>query len=347
VAVFFSADGWDLYALSVGGSVIKFPLAGGNVVTTIEADGTSWRALGRSRAADLVALGATSGRVAIVNLSTGSTRVPKDIPQRGLAAPPAFSDDGRLVAVGLRGAPAADRRLHIWDLDSDTTRTLGPWGASIDPDLVMSVAFVGRGRLVAGLSTIGTVEIDLASGRHRVLTPQPLAHVAVAPDRNLVVGAPDFLNNLAEQGRSPLFTIDLKTGSTQEVSSHGRKVSAVAVDSSGSLVATGSFDGTIRIGPSTGDDPHVLMGQEGEGAIFSLAFSPDGRWLAVGGEGFATHIWPVPDITKPSLHRRPHDELLSVLRTHTNMTAVADPTSTDGYRLEPGRFEGWAQLPER
>jgi hypothetical protein len=35
-----------------------------------------------------------------------------------------------------------------------------------------------------------------------------------------------------------------------------------------------------------------------------------------------------------------------VLRSHTNLRAVADPNSATGYRLEPGPFPGWANPPE-
>ena len=101
----------------------------------------------------------------------------------------------------------------------------------------------------------------------------------------------------------------------------------------------------MRIGPTSGEEPRLLLGQEGEGAIYSLAFSPDGRWIAASGESFRIYVWPVPDISKPPLHRQSHDELLALLRSHTNLEALPDPASSTGYRLEVGRFRAWAAMP--
>ena len=77
-----------------------------------------------------------------------------------------------------------------------------------------------------------------------------------------------------------------------------------------------------------------------------VTWSPDGQWLAASGESFTIHVWPVPDVSKPLLHRRSHDDLLALLRTHTNLVALPDPASSSGYKLEAGPFGGWAMLPE-
>ena len=88
------------------------------------------------------------------------------------------------------------------------------------------------------------------------------------------------------RGDMPLTRIEIDRGTSSHVRTHGNAVSAVAIDAHDRWVATGSFDGTIRIGPVSGDDPHVLLSQEGGGAIYSLSFSRDGRWIAAAGEGF-------------------------------------------------------------
>ena len=66
----------------------------------------------------------------------------------------------------------------------------------------------------------------------------------------------------------------------RELVTHGNQVSAVALHPDGVTVVTASGDGVIRVGPLD-EEPHLLLGHEG--AVGSLAVSPDGRWIASGG----------------------------------------------------------------
>ena len=54
----------------------------------------------------------------------------------------------------------------------------------------------------------------------------------------------------------------------------------------------------------------------------------------------------MPDLAKTPLHQRTYQELMAVLRSHTNLRAVPDPHSATGYKLEAGPFPGWAKPPE-
>jgi len=110
------------------------------------------------------------------------------------------------------------------------------------------------------------------------------------------------------------------------------------------MLATTSLDGTVRIGPASGEEPHLFFGHEG--LTWGIAFSPDGRWVATGGDDRTIRLWPVPDPSKRPLHSRPYAEVLSVLRSRTNLRAVRDPQSSTGWKLEVGPFPGWAKLPE-
>jgi WD40 repeat protein len=237
--------------------------------------------------------------------------------------------------------------VRVWDLESGDVRTFGPLPGAGETFAggVAAVHFAGRDRLYASIIGTGVVSIDLANGTNHLVVPQSVGEIVVSRDGRFGVGAP-LRQGLAERGDSPVFRFSLENGSAETLSSHGKSVTAVALDPKGTMVASASFDGTIRVGPVSGEEPHLLLGQEGEGAIYSLAFSPDGQWLAASGESFTIHVWPVPDVSKPLLHRRAHDDLLALLRTHTNLVAVADPASSSGYRLEAGPFRGWAALPE-
>ncbi len=81
------------------------------------------------------------------------------------------------------------------------------------------------------------------------------------------------------------------------------------------------------------------------GAIDGIAISNDLRWVATTGEDNTLRLWPMPDLSKSPLHTLPHDELLAKLRSLTNLRAVRDASSTNGWKVEVGPFPGWKVAP--
>jgi WD40 repeat protein len=206
---------------------------------------------------------------------------------------------------------------------------------------IADVHFTNRDRLLAAIHGTGLVSFDLKSGASRVVVAQPIGQFVATRDGRFAVGT---AAGRTDGEGSPVFRFGLEDGSAQALPAHGTDVTAIALDASRSFIATGSSDGTIRVGPISGEEPHLLLGQQG--SVHSIAFSRDGRWLATGGEAFAVHVWPMPDLSKPPLHRRSRADLLNVLRSHTNLQAIPDAASATGYKLIPGPFPGWAKVPE-
>jgi len=116
---------------------------------------------------------------------------------------------------------------------------------------------------------------------------------------------------------------------------------AVALDSSGSLAVTGDSKGVFRVGPATGEAPHLLFGQRAP--ISGVAVAPDGGLIAAPSEDGTIRLFPMPK-GRP-LHTLPYSELLARLRNLTNVRVIPDDTAETGYRLEPGRFSGWRNPP--
>ena len=137
---------------------------------------------------------------------------------------------------------------------------------------------------------------------------------------------------------------DLASGESLHITSHGAKVNSMAIDPSDQWMLTGSIDGLVRIGPISGEEPHLLYGHRG--LVRDVAVSPDGRWIASGGDDGTVRLWPMPDMSRPPLHTLPHDELIAKLHSLTNLRIIEDPETSTGWKLDYAPFPGWEEVPE-
>ena len=270
-------------------------------------------------------------------------------------SPVGFDPQGRWAFAGPysggRGfKDPEDRVFRVWDLESGQARvhsvahlTDADWDAA----RYLGFAFdgsvygpLGKGGDVVRLTLpaepggeISSETIVRAGSSRSILSPN---------GRLLLVGtseSPQTHNLHFEQ----LLLFDLARHTSRRITTHGARLSTAArIDSSGRVIVTGDVDGVVRVGPVTGEEPHLLLGHEG--MVFSVAISPDGRWIASATDE-SIRLWPMPDLSKPPLHSLPHAELMAKLDTLTNLRVVRDPTSSTGWKLDVGPFPGWKDVP--
>jgi WD40 repeat protein len=297
---------------------------------------------------NILAVSHAPGRALLVPLDGGE---PRPLPRFSSAwlESPAFSRDGRLAAAGSRARPEGNL-IEVWNLRSGTVRTLDPrspdseCGSGLHMEgAVFDVEFTSDGRLLsAGKSGLRLWNLD--DGTNTLLRPctggggtLPFLSGSLE-DRYLLVETD------IHQRTSALSFHDLRARVSRELTSHGNAVYSVALDQEGEIAVTGSYDGLVRVGPVTGEDPHLLYGHGRDLEVTSVAVSSDGQWIASASNDGTIRLWPMPK-GRP-FHTRPYDELLTRLRSFTNLRVVRDEGSETGYRVEPGPFPGWAVQPE-
>jgi WD40 repeat protein len=215
---------------------------------------------------------------------------------------------------------------------------------------VTSLAFVDDSTLLTA-GEGGIRRWNLETGEHELIR-------AVADDR--------WIRTLSTDGREVLYCetsreerkrvisfgiIDLSTKVARpfEASAPSSPISATTdlhalFAAQGPIVALLGADGSVRVGNRSTGGFHWLLGHAG--VPDRVAISPDLRWVASTGEDNTLRLWPMPDLSKPPLHTLPHDELVARLHSLTNLHAVRDPHSENGWKIELGPFPGWKNLPE-
>jgi WD40 repeat protein len=184
----------------------------------------------------------------------------------------------RLASASLDGA-------HLWD--AATGRELR-WIKDI-PDGAAATAFSPGGRLLATAGADGIARLwDAATGelvRSFEGHTAGIGRVAFSPNGALLATASD-------DGTARLW--DVASGAWRELrhtAGDGNYVYNLAFSPDGTRLATASYETapTLKLWDvASGAELRTI---DGTGELWSVAWSPDGAWIAAGGEDGLAHIW--------------------------------------------------------
>jgi WD40 repeat protein/serine/threonine protein kinase len=224
----------------------------------------------------------------------------------GTVAHLAFSQDGRLLAVGsIRPHPRPKTAVQIWDV-AETLRPLASAplpAATFDmPDAdIGPITFSPDSQTVALACSDRLVRLwrpVLPSQKPAAMShaPDEAWAVAFAPDGKLVASAGDN-----EKGSPCLKAWDASSGRLQwTAAGHTQLATCLAFSPDGSVLTSASYDNRIKLwDPATGRERANLDAQLNQPRC--LAFSSDGRLLACGGGrrlhsaggDRVAHVWDV------------------------------------------------------
>jgi len=349
----FSPDSSQVVTCATTGGVRAWPMtSGGPPAHTIAPEARlNCYGLAVDPAGGQVLVAATQYGAVLAPLGGGPERALARVPSTESILAAALDAEGRWAAVASNySSDLKDRLLHLVDLRTATARAFPIPGAEGDLPFsgLQGLRFAQDGRLYsAGYG--GLHRWDPETGENQALHRAPCLQVDISAKGTLLVAAckPEEPGATRAWPEYPflsfeLLAFDLETGARRRIKTHGVDITAVALSPAGDAIATADATGVVRVGRADGSEPHLLIGPAGR--VQSVAFSPDGQWVA-STSGSDVLLWPMPDLSKPPLHTLRREALLAKLDAFTNVRVVEDKASATGYKLDLAPFPGWKDIP--
>jgi WD40 repeat protein/serine/threonine protein kinase len=183
---------------------------------------------------------------------------------------------------------------HLWQLCRDSSRqTLRGHASNVN-----SVAFSLDGKTLVTASfqeREGDRSVciwDLDSRRHAKLLVPQLTQAAITPDGKIVA--------ISELVSQTVRLWDVAANHERGMLPHPTWVSSVAVSPRGDFLATGGFDGIVRLWDLATRQELVPPLKAHVGGVSKVRFSPDGRTLASGGVDSTVRLWDVAGRRPPT-----------------------------------------------
>ena len=287
--VSFSADGTMLVGVGYDFKARIWNVSSGALVRTIKIEEPYVFGTAISRNAEFLAAGSPDKSIKVFNLNTGNTV----LKLTGHTLKPysygyKFSPDSKLLATSSAG------QVKLWDIASGATRLEIGDG----PGIISTFAFSPDAKILAGANEDANVRIwDVRSGQLlHVIDELPVLTTALMFSRN---GA--YLISAALDRSIRVWGTETWKGVRQFEDKHPEPIWAMDLSPDGRILATGGADAASNDNPA-----NLVLWDMNSGkalktvrlphGVLSVAFSPDGRMIAVANLEMNVKLWQVSNL---------------------------------------------------
>jgi eukaryotic-like serine/threonine-protein kinase len=328
LAAAFSPDGKLLATAGSDGAIKLWNVSGQVEVRTIAGVGTTIRALAFSSDGKLLFTSGEDTLISVRDVATGNL-------METLRGHAQWSNSlATMPGSGLLASASGDGTVRLWDIRLRPAATLfsghrdWTWALSYSPD----------GQVLASASKDGTVKLwnsqsgqELASLEHGSWVNA----VAFSADGMvLATGSDDAVVRLWNVATRELIST---------IRGHRDVVECVAFSPAGNLVASGSKDGEVALWDSATQAELARFPADKSKLAWAIAFSPDGKSLAVAEANRSFFFWDTPAPPSVKVWDLASRRLVARLNGHVgDVRAVA--FSPDGKTLASGSDDGSMRL---
>jgi WD40 repeat protein/energy-coupling factor transporter ATP-binding protein EcfA2 len=221
-----------------------------------------------------------------------------------------FRPDGKVMAT-----VGDDKALIFWDL-TDPHHPAELSRVNAGDDATHHMTFSSDGNLLVTANWDGLIRlVDVSDPRNPIEKGRVSGHDGQVQSVVLTEDARTLVSSGKDRTIRVWRIADNRAGATlvRTIEGHTNLVHGVALTSSDTVIGSSSWDGTVKLWDlATGAPLSTVDPSNGDFAVDSVAFSPDGTTMATGADSGELRLWNIRDPRNPAVISSSTEHVFSV-----------------------------------